>query len=115
MRRALHQGVKFERRSGVNIRRRLTADRFDFKTKLASAKNAATISEFNADQDTIGLSRTLFTKIGDTGPLKDKFFHVGTHAADKNDSIIFNSATGKLYYDSDGRGSSDQVLFAKVD
>jgi Ca2+-binding RTX toxin-like protein len=49
-----------------------------------------------------------------TGPLKAQYFFAGAHAHDTNDHIIYNKATGGLYYDSDGTGVHGQVLFAIV-
>ena len=40
---------------------------------------------------------------------------VGTAAADAGDRIIYDAATGNLYYDSDGTGAVAQVLFATLD
>ena len=33
---------------------------------------------------------------------------------DDDDRLIFDSATGRLYYDADGTGAGAQVLFAQV-
>jgi Ca2+-binding RTX toxin-like protein len=49
-----------------------------------------------------------------TGPLKATFFSAGTAAHDADDRIIYNKATGALYYDSDGTGAHAQVLFAVI-
>jgi Ca2+-binding RTX toxin-like protein len=49
-----------------------------------------------------------------TGLLKAQFFFTGTHAHDFDDHVIYNKATGALYYDSDGTGAHAQVLFAVV-
>ena len=40
---------------------------------------------------------------------------VGTAAADANDRIIYDDATGNLYYDSDGTGAGVALLFATLD
>ena len=42
------------------------------------------------------------------------YFYAGTKAHDANDRIIYNQATGALYYDSDGTGSHAQVQFATI-
>ena len=54
------------------------------------------------------------TGIGSSGTLDAAAFHAGTAAADANDRIIYNSATGEIFYDSDGTGAAAQVLFATV-
>ena len=38
----------------------------------------------------------------------------GTSAQDADDRIIYDAATGQLYYDADGSGSGAQVLFATL-
>ncbi len=43
-------------------------------------------------------------------------FHIGKHAADNNDYIIYDKHSGALYYDQDGNGSTyAQVQFAQLD
>ncbi len=41
-------------------------------------------------------------------------FRAGTAAAYADDRIIYDSATGKIYYDADGNGSGAAVQFAQV-
>jgi serralysin len=41
-------------------------------------------------------------------------FRAGTSAADANDRIIYDSATGRIYYDADGNDAGAKVLFAQV-
>ncbi len=90
-------------------------DKFVFKREFAPAKDAAVVGDFNPGTDTIELSRKLFKDIGHTGTLKSKYFHVGSHAGDGNDRIIYNSHNGHLSYDRDGTGSGHAVLFARLD
>ena len=42
-------------------------------------------------------------------------FRSGTAAGDADDRIIYDSATGILYFDSDGSGAAAQILFAVLD
>jgi Ca2+-binding RTX toxin-like protein len=42
-------------------------------------------------------------------------FHIGTSAADAEDRVIYDDATGKLWFDADGSGAGEAVLFATVD
>jgi serralysin len=88
-------------------------DVFAFTTALGSHTNVDRITDFGHRDDTIQLSHLFFKGMG-TGGLKAKFFHAGTHAQDADDHIIYNKATGALYYDSDGTGAHAQVLFAIV-
>jgi Ca2+-binding RTX toxin-like protein len=46
--------------------------------------------------------------------LAEGAFQLGTAAADADDRIIYDSATGKLFYDADGNAAGAQVLFAQV-
>jgi Ca2+-binding RTX toxin-like protein len=41
-------------------------------------------------------------------------FRLGAAAADADDRIIYDSATGRIYYDADGSGGGAKVLFAQV-
>jgi hypothetical protein len=41
-------------------------------------------------------------------------FRLGTAAGDANDRIIYDKATGNIYYDADGSGGGAKVLFAQV-
>ena len=59
------------------------------------------------------LDQDIFAKL-DLGVLKAKFFAVGTGAADGGDRIIYDDATGGLFYDKDGAGGAAQVQFAKL-
>ncbi|WP_230530027.1 calcium-binding protein [Microvirga roseola] len=99
-------------------------DAFVFDTKLSSAKsnkkkNFDKISDFSAKDDTVWLENKYFKKLGKKGSekkpakLNKKFFTVGTEAKDKDDYLIYNKKTGKLYYDA-GSGSKDAIEFAQL-
>ena len=42
-------------------------------------------------------------------------FNIGASATDADDFIIFNSVTGDLFYDTDGSGAAQQIIFAHLD
>lgn len=89
-------------------------DTFVFNTKLSKLTNVDTITDFNVADDTIYLENAIFTKLTATGTLNSDSFRIGTKAADRSDHIIYNKATGELFYDADGSGASAAVLFAKL-
>ncbi len=87
------------------------ADTFVFST-LLGAGNVDTISDFSVVDDTISLSSALFNL--SVGALDPAFFHIGDAAADADDRIIYDAATGALYFDSDGNGIDAAVQFATL-
>jgi Ca2+-binding RTX toxin-like protein len=90
------------------------ADKFVFSTKLGSS-NVDTIVDFKHDSDVIALDDAIFSKIGPSLSKGEFYAKAGaTKAHDGNDRIIYDKATGKLYYDDDGKGGHAAVLFAKL-
>lgn len=98
----------------------LGSDYFIFDTTLSSVNNVDSIVDFISGVDVIQLSKTIFKKlVGDAnsdfdGDLSADNFIIGTVAADANDFIVYNQATGDLYYDADGNGVSAAVKFANL-
>jgi Ca2+-binding RTX toxin-like protein len=88
------------------------ADVFAFSTALG-ASNIDTIVDFSVPSDVIQLDTAIFSAIA-VGGLAADAFHVGSAAADAEDRIVYNSATGALYYDADGSGSGAAIQFAKL-
>jgi Ca2+-binding RTX toxin-like protein len=72
-----------------------------------------TISDFSVDDDTIELSRSIFTTLS-LGALPSAAFHIGTEAQSTAHRIIYDGASGNLLYDPDGSGPATRELFAKV-
>ena len=90
------------------------ADRFTFQDSLGTG-NADHIVDFAAGSDKILLENAVFSQLG-VGPLSAGAFVVGTAAADASDRIIYDAATGNLFYDSDGSiGAGAAILFATLD
>lgn len=89
-------------------------DKFLFDTALNANWNVDRIVDFSVVDDRIQLDDDIFTAVGAVGTLSASAFRTGTAAADADDRIIYDSATGRIYYDSDGNGSGAQVLFAQV-
>lgn len=89
----------------------LGSDTFLFDTALGST-NVDTITDFSTG-DIIRLEDYSFTGLT-LGNLSADAFRIGTSAQDASDRIIYDSATGNLYFDPDGTGSAAQILFAHL-
>src|SRR6185369_15359347 len=89
-------------------------DIFVFNTAPNGSTNRDTITDFNHVQDTIQLDNAVFTKLGGNGALNPAFFHLGATAADADDHIIYNKATGALIYDTNGNAAGGAVQFATL-
>ena len=88
-------------------------DRFRFDSPLGPAPNVDTIVDFSVADDTILLARSAFTTLA-LGSLPSTAFHVGTAAQTTSHRIVYDPATGSLYYDPDGSGPAARALFATV-
>lgn len=93
-------------------------DSFRFDSALSAATNLDRIVDFRVADDTVQLENAIFKACTTTGALASGSLRAGsgcTTAADANDHIIYNSATGALYYDADGSGTaSAAVQFATL-
>lgn len=88
-------------------------DIFIFSTKLKG--NVDAITDFRYTEDTIHLSKAVFSKLT-KGVLKKSAFFSGSTAKDASDRIGYDKATGDLFYDADGAGSKYKaVKFAQFD
>ena len=92
------------------------ADIFVFDTPALGAATRDRIADFShGEGDTIRLAKAVFAGIGHTGALlADEFYAAAdaTKAHDANDRIVYNTATGVLYYDADGTGGTAAVQVA---
>lgn len=89
------------------------ADAFRFNTKAGDA-NFDVILNFAVRQDSIELDNKIFTRLGAEGDLTEGRFVRGTEAGDEGDRIIYDRASGQIFYDRDGTGSAGQILIAEV-
>jgi serralysin len=88
-------------------------DVFVFTTNLKG--NVDVITDFSSADDTIHLSKAIFSKMA-KGVLKQSAFFSGTKAKDANDRIGYDKSTGDLFYDADGTGARyAAVKFAHLD
>jgi serralysin len=91
-------------------------DSFFFTTALG-AGNIDTITDFVAADDTIRLSKAVFTAFSAVAVntvITAGNFRAGTAALDADDRIIYNATTGALLYDADGSNSGAAVQFATL-
>ncbi len=89
------------------------ADRFVFSTGLG-ASNVDTITDFNTTDDTIRLDDTVFTGLA-LGGLSATAFQIGNTVTGQDTRILYNAATGQLFFDADGQGGTGRTLFALLD
>ncbi|MBC7986943.1 MAG: calcium-binding protein [Sphingomonadaceae bacterium] len=85
------------------------ADSFELASVVAA--DADTIADF-AGGDQIALDSEVFGL--PEGGLAAGRLVVGGQAQDANDRLIYDDATGKLFFDSDGTGAADKVLIARL-
>lgn len=92
-------------------------DYFDFTTALGSA-NVDTITDFTRGSDKIRLENSVMTKLqGTPGALNKASYWEGagiTKGHDADDRILYDTSSGKLYYDTDGSGSTAAVQIALI-
>ena len=90
-----------------------------FNTELG---NVDTITDFSINEDLFFLDHNIFKKL-----FLDKKFPFGfvkadefmtfadnTNNQDENDFLLYNQTNGDLYYDADGSGAGDAILFARL-
>ena len=91
-------------------------DIFVFNTALNASTNVDTITDFNVANDTVHLENAIFTALTATGALASAAFRANTTglAGDATDRIIYETDTGKLFYDADGTGATAGIHFATL-
>jgi len=96
----------------------LGADNFVFSTLLDPATNVDRITNYSRkDGDRIVLDQSIFDAFTDLGTIGvDQFYAAAgaTAAHDATDRVIHNTTTGAIFYDADGIGGRDAVLFATM-
>jgi Ca2+-binding RTX toxin-like protein len=120
-------GQKITGNAGVNtidggagrdtLRGGLGNDVFVFSTALGGG-NIDTLADFrrsSGNHDRIQLDEAVFTKLGD-GVLSSSHFRANSDglARDGNDYIVYDTDSGRLYYDADGSGSGKAIHFATL-
>ena len=73
--------------------------------------NVDAIQDFKHNVDKIQLDSEIFRGLKE-GKLSKSEFYLGSKAHDKNDHILYDKNSGKLYFDTDGSGNKAAVQFA---
>jgi VCBS repeat-containing protein len=91
-------------------------DVFIFDTLLNANTNRDKILDFTSGQDKIELDRAIFSALPAQGTLASCSFLASASgkAADDNDYILYNTASGALLYDADGNGQGVAIEFATL-
>lgn len=88
-----------------------------FDAALNEATNLDVVQCFESGTDQFRLDNGVFTALSEAGALAKANFRKATEAQDTDDHIIYDKASGALYYDLDGNvtGGVAQVQFAQLD
>lgn len=91
-------------------------DFFVFDT-APSAGNADIVTDFTIGEDRLVFNNAVFTKIGKDGAMAVSAFAAndGGLAEDRRDRIVYDTASGEVFYDADGSKSGKAVLVAQID
>ncbi|MEQ1952593.1 calcium-binding protein [Mesorhizobium sp. CN2-181] len=92
------------------------SDIFIFNTPPDRGGNVDTIVDFNPAEDTIQLDDAVFSGIWAVGTLQGLMFRANTSggAQGATDRIIYETDTGRLFYDADGFFSGVAIHFATL-
>jgi Ca2+-binding RTX toxin-like protein len=82
-------------------------------TSAYGSANVDLILDFHTGEDIIELSSSAFSGLA-VGALPASALVLGTAAADAGDRIIYDAATGNLFFDPDGIGGQAATLFATL-
>ena len=94
-------------------------DVFVFNTGTGRS-NVDAVTDFVVKDDSLWLDNAVFKALGGKGSLArpqklgSDAFAIATRAQDREDRIVYDKKSGKLYYDQDGTGSKAQVQIATL-
>jgi Ca2+-binding RTX toxin-like protein len=71
------------------------------------------ITDFTVGEDMCWLDQSNFAGLS-LGLLSADALVIGTDASDSDDRVVYDDTTGDLFFDTDGVGGSDQLLFASL-
>ncbi len=89
-------------------------DTFVFNTRPNTATNFDRITDYVVADDRVRLDDAVFVGVGPVGALTAEAFRINATglAGDPTDRIIYNTANGGLYFDSNGTAFGGSVRFA---
>lgn len=89
-------------------------DTFVFATAPGGEDTVDTITDFRSGTDRIRLDATVFTALSPGALMPQQLYsaHGATSAADADDRLVYDRASGSLYYDADGTGGVAATLIA---
>lgn len=93
------------------------SDQFVFSTTPSASTNVDKITDFSTVSDLILLENSVFKALGSAvGALNSAMFWKSTTglAHDTSDRVIYETDTGKLFYDSNGSASGGSVQIAQL-
>lgn len=88
------------------------ADTFRFDGATATDAGRDLIVDFVHGEDVLQFERYYYGGVETNGALDPSHFVLGTKAGDADDRMIYDKATGSLWYDADGTGSQAQIRIA---
>jgi Ca2+-binding RTX toxin-like protein len=88
-------------------------DAFVFSTELGK-KNVDSIRDFRPKDDIFHIDDAVFSGLA-MGKLSASAFHVGSHAEDGKDRVIYDDQKGLLLFDQNGVKKGGEVVFATLD
>jgi len=92
-------------------------DVFAFTSTPNSGSNVDKIQDFTIGEDLLRFESTVFGELGSPGALQSSAFWKGVGVSqghDSDDRILYDTSSGKLYYDADGGGSIAAVQVALI-
>ena len=70
------------------------------------------LADFSVADDTVWLDNAVMKAIGKNGKLAKDAFFAGKKAHDAEDRIVYDLASGNLFYDADGSGKIAAIKLA---
>lgn len=78
------------------------------------AENQKTITDFGVGSDKIQLELGNFHELGANGPLNPAMFLAAANAATPTQHVLYDSASGQLFYDANGSDPGQKTLIFKL-